>query len=80
MNLCFLMGKIISDIEFNFVLNSKNISIARFTLEVDENCMIIIKAYNGTADWCYQNLIKSDKIAIQGEINTSGEVVINSIE
>ncbi len=80
MNLCFLMGKIISDIEFNFVLNSKNISIARFTLEVDENCMIIIKAYNETADWCYQNLIKSDRIAIQGEINTSGEVVINSIE
>ena len=80
MNLCFLMRKIISDIEFNFVLNSKNISIARFTLEVDENCMIIIKAYNETEDWCYQNLIKSDRIAIQGEINTSGEVVINSIE
>ena len=46
MNICFLTGKIVSDIEYKFVLNSKYISIAVFTLKVDEGCVIKVKAYD----------------------------------
>ena len=41
MNICLVIGKIVSKIEFNFIINkksiSKNISISRFKLEIEEN-------------------------------------------
>ena len=37
MNVCFLIGKIVSKIKFDFILNGKNISIVRFDMEL-ENC------------------------------------------
>ena len=39
MNICFLIGKIVSDIEYKFVLNSKYISIAVFTVKVVLKCL-----------------------------------------
>jgi len=81
MNLCFLMGKIISEIEFNFILNSKNnISVASFELEIDKDCKVLVKAYNKMADWCYQKLDKNNMVLIQGELNTKMEIVITGIE
>ncbi len=80
MNICFLMGKIISSIEFDFLLNSKNNSIVRFTLKVDENCILTVKAYDEIAEWCYQNLIKNNVIAIQGELDNNMEIIINNVE
>lgn len=80
MNLCFLIGKIISDIEFQFVLNSKDISIARFEIELTNKSVIRVKAYNEMADWCYKNLIKNNVIAIYGEIDNKMEIIINEIE
>ncbi len=80
MNLCFLIGKIISNIEFNFLLESKNISITSFIVKVDENCIIKVKAYNELADWCYAKLIKNDVVSIQGKIDSKQEIIIESIE
>ena len=80
MNLCFLMGKVSSEIEFNFVLNSKNISMASFELEIDKNCKIKIKAYNEMADWCYQKLAKNNVILVQGELNTKMENIIEKVQ
>ena len=53
MNLCFLIGKIISEINFKFVLNSKNISIAYFKIELNNKSIVEVKAYNELADYCY---------------------------
>lgn len=78
MNLCFLMGKIISEVEFNFVLNSKNISVASFELEIEKDCKIKIKAYNEMADWCYQILAKNDTILLQGQLNSKMEIIVKS--
>ncbi len=80
MNLCFLIGEIIGEIQFDFILNGKNISVARFRLKVNENCEIIVKAYDKIADWCYQNLVKSDIVAIEGKLDSKMEVKINNIE
>ena len=78
MNICFLIGRIISNIEYEFILNSKNISIVKFKIEVENN-KIIIKAYNEMADWCYQNLKQGNIIGIEGSLNSKLEVVINEI-
>ena len=79
MNLCCLMGKIISDIEFRFVLKSANISIAIFYLKVEENCIVMIKAYDELADWCYQNLSKNDWISLIGKLNSKMEIIMHDI-
>lgn len=80
MNLCFLMGKIISEVEFNFILNSKNISVASFELEIGKDSKALVKAYNERADWCYQKLAKNDVVLIQGELTTRIEIVTNKVE
>ncbi len=80
MNLCFLMGKVISDIEFKFIINSKKYtSISIFTLKVSENCMLKVKAYNELADMCYQKLVKGDVVAIQGCLTSENNLIIESI-
>lgn len=78
MNLCFIIGKIISDIDFQFVLNSKNISIAIFRIQLSNNSIVKVKAYDEVADLCYQILVKNDLIAIQGELNSKMEIIINN--
>ena len=79
MNICFLIGKIVSDIEYKFVLNSKYISIAVFNVKVDEGCVIKVKAYDKMADWCYQKLVKGDFIAIEGKIDNRMEIKVRDL-
>ena len=80
MNLCFLIGKIISDIEFKFIINSKQYTaISMFTLKVSENCILKVKAYNELADKCYQRLVKSDIVGIQGFIDSNMVIIVENI-
>lgn len=77
MNLCFLMGKIISDIEFKFIINNKHYTgISIFTLKVSEKCILKVKAYNEIADGCYQKLAKGDIVGIQGLIDSNMEIIV----
>lgn len=80
MNKCFFIGKIISEINFEFVINNKNISIAIFKIELENKNHVTVKAYNDLADYCYSKLLKSDIIAIQGYLNSKMEIVIEEIE
>ena len=73
MNLCILMGKIISKIEFKFIINSNNISVAIFELELSNESVIKVKGYNEIADICYQNLIKGEIVTIYGSLNNGME-------
>ena len=80
MNICFLIGKIVSDVEFKFVLESKNISIVIFKLELSNHSIVTVKAYDEIADLCYQKLIKGDIVGIQGYLNSNMEIMVNEIE
>ena len=81
MNICFLIGKIISEVDFKFIINNKKyISIAIFKLEVNKSCIITIKAQNELADYCYSKLIKNDKISVLGSIDSEEKVEIVDIE
>lgn len=77
MNICFLTGKIISEIKFDFVISNKKINkISRieFYIKLKNNSIIKIIAYNELADKCFRELEKGKIIIIQGKLNTLGEV------
>ena len=78
-NICILIEKIISNIEFDFILNGNNISIAKFTIKINNKNDIIIKAYDEMADWCYQNLEKNDIVGIVGKLNSKMQVIVEEI-
>ena len=67
MNEVFLIGKIISDIEFKFTINSKNISVAMFNMKTTDKQIIKIKAYNELADYCYSKLEINKTVFIKGK-------------
>ncbi len=75
MNDVFLTGKIISNVEFKFIINSKNISIAVFNIETDYKQVIKIKAYNELADYCYSKLETRQRVFIYGEISENDVIV-----
>ena len=75
MNDVFLTGKIISNVEFKFIINSKNISIAMFNIETNDRQVIKIKAYNELADYCYSKLEKSKRLFIYGKISKNDVIV-----
>ena len=76
MNLCFLFGKIESDIDFKFIIKDKNISIVLFNIKLENDSIVEVMGYNGIADLCYQQLCKSDSIFIYGRITESGKIEI----
>ena len=75
MNIVFIQGKIISDIEFNFIINSPNISIAIFEAELLNKSIVKIKAYNELADYCYSKLNKNDVVFMEGYLNSNMEII-----
>lgn len=80
MNICFIIGKIVSDVEFKFVLESKYISIVIFKLELSNRSIVTVKTYDELADSCYQKLQKGDIIGIKGYLNSNMEIIISDID
>ena len=80
MNHVFLIGKIITDINFKFIINQKSMSITTFKIQTIDNQTINVKGYNEIADYIYSKLQKENFVAICGRINTDGVVTINTLE
>ena len=71
MNEVFLIGKIISDIEFKFIINSKNKAIACFVIKTADKQIVRVQTYNKTADFAYSKLNTNDKVFINGYIEAN---------
>ena len=71
MNEVFLIGKIISNIEFKFIINSKNKAIACFEIKTADKQIVRIQAYNQLADFAYSKLNTNDKVFINGYIEAN---------
>ena len=80
MNECFILGKIISEIDFNFVINDKNIAISQFKIKLINNSKVNIKAFNNLADYCYQKLEKNKFVFIYGFLNSNLEIIAKEIK
>ena len=75
MNIIFILGKIVSEIEFKFIIKSKNTSIAIFEVELLNKSIVKIKCYNELADYCYSKLNKIDVVFIEGYLNSNMEII-----
>ena len=71
MNEIFLVGKIISDIEFKFIINSKNKAIACFEIETNDKQIVRVQVYNEIADFVYSKLNTDDKVFVNGYIEAN---------
>ena len=71
MNEVFLIRQLISDIEFKFIINSKNKAIACFEIKTADKQIVRIQAYNQLADFAYSKLNINDKVFINGYIENN---------
>ena len=77
MNTCFLIGKIVSDIKFDFMIYSKYTSIVQFYIKDKRKNIIKIVGYDKIADYCYKNLKKNNIVFIEGRMEkVKDEMVI----
>ena len=77
-NLCFLYGKVINEIDLKFIYNDRNksldkkhISIVEMELKLLDGQVIKLHAYNEVADDVFKNINKDDFITIQGKIRNN---------
>lgn len=76
MNICFILGKVISKVEFKFIYNSKDVSISIFKIMLRNKSTIECMAYNDVADYIYRNVKIDDMLLIEGKIhNDSIEIL-----
>ena len=75
MNEIFVIGKVVSNIEYKFIINSKKY-FAKAEFEIELNRQIFkIKAYNNIADFCYRMLNKNNKVFINGRLED--DMIVN---
>ena len=80
MNICFFIGKIISDIDFKFIVNNRKYnSIVIFQIELNNKSIITLKGYNKIADFCYRNLEKNNIIIAVTFLNSKLEGIVEKI-
>lgn len=79
MNKIFLSGYVASDINYDFILNSKKSAIARFKIKVENKQFFEIEAFDLLADFCYRSLKLNDYIMIYGSINQNMNIYLYEI-
>lgn len=79
MNICFVIGKIVSEIEYKFIIKSKNKAIVQLWLETSDCSKIYIVGYDDIADKIYSLFKKGDFISFCGKIENN-KVVIKDFE
>ena len=94
MNIVVICGKIISEVEFNFIydryrcVNSKkekvdlemymHTSVAKCKIKLGNHSAIEIQGYDEVADFMYRHLKEEDTIWIEGALGENGNVVVES--
>ena len=79
-NICFLMGKIISKIEFKFFYNSKkHVSMVEFFMNTYKgNLQVLVRGYDEIADTVYKKFSINNSINLMGFIENN-EIIIEEI-
>ncbi len=80
MNICFFIGKVISDIKYRFIVdNKKYYAIAIFQIELNNKSVITVKGLNEIADYCYRNFNKNDYCILEGIIASNLNILLQNI-
>ncbi len=70
MNICFLLGKVISEPTFDFLYKCKNISISSFCLKTRNGNIVQIFGYDEIADFLYSHLVINDDVYVEGYLTS----------
>ena len=79
MNECFLLGTIINKVDFRFAIGGKHDSIIEFKLQLENGDIIVAKAYDKIADYCYQNITKNKLVMIRGKLESDFKIDMSEI-
>ncbi len=83
MNLCCLLGKMITEPQFDFFYNSKkHVSVVKFKIKTQSekySTIINVKAFDEEADYIYRYFSKGDLVSVEGWINQKMEVNVTKI-
>ena len=80
MNEVFIIGKVITEVKFDFILSSKHISIARFgVMTMCDKQEINVITYDEKADYVYANLKHEDVVIINGYLEYN-KVILEDIQ
>ncbi len=85
MNIVFLIGEVVNDIDIKFIydrhkksLGKLNISISLIELKLLDKQVVKLHAYNEIADFVYRSLKKGDSVLVKGNF-TNDFVKVNGI-
>ena len=70
MNEVFIIGRIIENIEFDFIYRKSKTSIAKTKVELLNKSIIEIYGYDEIADYMYRNIEKNNVIAVEGKMRS----------
>ena len=79
MNECFLLGTIINKVNFRFAIGGKHDSIIEFELKLENESVIMVKAYDKLADYCYQNITENNLVMIRGKLESDFKIDMSEI-
>ena len=68
MNVVFLIGELIKEIEYKFMLEKNKTAKAILNLKLLDKTEIKVAGYNEIADFCLRNLEIKDIVIIYGQI------------
>ena len=78
MNEVFLIGKVIEDIEYKFMLKKRKNAKAKIELKLIDETKVEVVAYNEQADYTVQNIKIRNNVFVYGKLQNN-EIVINKI-
>ena len=67
-NEVFIMGKVIGEVKYKFILEKHNNAKAVISLELLDKTKIEVIAYNEIADYAFKNLDENELVFINGKI------------
>lgn len=68
MNEVFIIGKIVEEVKFDFIINNKKKAIAKSAIELNNGSVIEIVGFDKVADFMYGKLRKNKQVFIYGKI------------
>ena len=81
MNEVFIIGRIKTEIDFKFIINSKKyFSKVKFKIQTQDKQELKVVGYNSIADFALKHLKEQDTIIINGRLNTNMEIEVQEIQ
>ncbi len=89
MNIIFILGKVVSNVEYNFIYDKykidncnekyKHIVIAKVKIEILNKSVVNIYGYDDIADDMYRNLKSNSNVMVMGQIDSNMEINVENV-